>query len=394
MTARWPFQSRLPSLRQMALTCLALVSLLFGSMAWAHSSSNSYLTLSMTSQQLTLRADFHVRDLDLIFDLDRDRDGQVTWAETQARSAELSAWLVQGISLSASDQRCTLGQADLQASQHADGIYLSALWTPLCPGASGPLDETRFTLGYDLIFSQDNLHRGLLKVDFPHFQSSALLSPERPEVQVSASDSKPLQVFGRYVVEGVWHIWIGIDHIAFLLSLLVLAPLLPSRQRVVNWQAVTHARPVVMDVLAVVTAFTVAHSITLGLTITGWIKPPADLVEPAIALSVVLAALNNLLGFSAVKRWRLAFVFGLVHGFGFASVLLDLGLPASGLVAALGGFNLGVELGQLAIVGVFFPLAWALRQTRFYRWVVVAGGSMAIVVLGLFWTAQRVGWLG
>jgi hypothetical protein len=221
-----------------------------------------------------------------------------------------------------------------------------------------------------------------------------LLSPERPEVQVSASDSKPLQVFGRYVVEGVWHIWIGIDHIAFLLSLLVLAPLLPSRQRVVNWQAVTRARPVVMDVLAVVTAFTVAHSITLGLTITGWITPPADLVEPAIALSVVLAALNNLLGFSAVKRWRLAFVFGLVHGFGFASVLLDLGLPASGLVAALGGFNLGVELGQLAIVGVFFPLAWALRQTRFYRWVVVAGGSMAIVVLGLFWTAQRVGWLG
>ena len=162
MTARWPFQSRLPSLRQMALTCLALVSLLFGSLAWAHSSSNSYLTLSMPSQQLTLRADFHVRDLDLIFDLDRDRDGQVTWAETQARSAELSAWLVQGISLSASDQRCTLGQADLQASQHADGIYLSALWTPLCPGVASPLDETRFTLGYDLIFSQDNLHRGLL----------------------------------------------------------------------------------------------------------------------------------------------------------------------------------------------------------------------------------------
>jgi hypothetical protein len=147
-------------------------------------------------------------------------------------------------------------------------------------------------------------------------------------------------------------------------------------------------------VLSVVTAFTVAHSITLGLTITGWITPPADLVEPAIALSVVLAALNNLLGFSAIKRWRLAFVFGLVHGFGFASVLLDLGLPASALVAALGGFNIGVELGQLAIVGVFFPLAWMLRRTQFYRSVVVAGGSAAIVVLALYWTAQRVGWLG
>ena len=154
------------------------------------------------------------------------------------------------------------------------------------------------------------------------------------------------------------------------------------------------ARPVVIDVFAVVTAFTVAHSITLGLTITGWITPPADLVEPAIALSVVLAALNNLLGFSALKRWRLAFVFGLIHGFGFASVLLDLGLPASALLAALGGFNIGVELGQLAIVAVFLPLAWTLRHTWIYRWVVVVGGSTAVVLLGLFWTLERVGWLG
>ena len=121
--------------------------------------------------------------------------------------------------------------------------------------------------------------------------------------------------------------------------------------------------------------------------------PPPDLVEPAIALSVVLAALNNLLGIHSLKRWRLAFVFGLVHGFGFASVLLDLGLPASALVAALGGFNVGVELGQLAIVGVFLPIAWLLRHTRFYRWVIVAGGSAAIVVLGLFWTLDSIGWL-
>jgi hypothetical protein len=176
-----------------------------------------------------------------------------------------------------------------------------------------------------------------------------------------------------------------------LLSLLVLAPLQSSRHKVVHWPAAQQIRPVLGDVLAVVTAFTLAHSITLGLTITGWLTPPADLVEPAIALSVVFAALNNLLGRSALKRWRLAFVFGLVHGFGFASVLLDLGLPARSLLAALGGFNLGVELGQLAIVGLFLPLAWGLRRTVFYRWVVVAGGSMAIVVLGLYWAVERIG---
>ncbi len=379
--------------RSMALASLMLLGLLYAGAAGAHSSSNSYLVLSMPSGQLTLRADVHLRDLDLVFDLDSNRDGQVTWGETRSRSAELSAWLSQGIGLSASGQSCSLGDVDLQASEHADGMYLSALWMPICPGIQAPVDQSTLTLRYDLLFAQDNLHRGLLKVDFPDYQSSSLLSPERPQAQVSAADSRPLKVLGRYLIEGVWHIWIGIDHIVFLLSLLLLAPLQPSRRRVVDWQASPRFRPVVLDVLAVVTAFTVAHSITLGLTITGWLSPPADVVEPAIALSVVLAALNNLLGFSALKRWRLAFVFGLVHGFGFASVLLDLGLPARALFAALGGFNLGVELGQLAIVSLFLPLAWMVRHTLFYRWVLVAGGSATIVVLGLFWTVQRLGWL-
>jgi hypothetical protein len=375
---------------------LAWFSLLTVPLAHAHSSSNSYLTLSTSGPALTLRADLHMRDLDLIFDLDTNRDGQVTWGETQARSPELKDWLAQGIALTAAGQKCALDRADLQASEHADGTYLSAQWVVNCPGLPSAADatEARLALRYDLMFAQDSLHRGLLKVDLGDDTTSALLSPERPEAQISRADNSPLKVLGRYILEGVWHIWIGIDHIVFLLSLLVLAPLQPSRQRVVHWQAAKRARPVVLDVLAVVTAFTVAHSITLGLTITGWLTPPADLVEPAIAMSVVLAALNNLLGFSALKRWRLAFVFGLVHGFGFASVLLDLGLPASALLAALGGFNIGVELGQLAIVGAFLPVAWLLRHTRFYRWVVVAGGSSAIVVLGVFWTFERVGWMG
>ena len=375
------------------LGVLSLVAaLLWSGAAMAHSSSNSYLTLSAPEGRLTLRADLHLRDVDLIFDLDADRDGQVSWGETQMRSAELGSWLDQGLHLSASGQKCPLGVADLQASEHADGTYLSAQWTPDCPGVSD-LSSVPLTLRYGLMFDQDSLHRGLLKVDLPGFQSSALLSPERSEAQLSQADSSALKVFGRYIVEGVWHIWIGIDHIVFLLSLLVLAPLMPSRQRITQWPAAQQARPVLIDVLAVVTAFTVAHSITLGLTIMEWLTPPPDLVEPAIALSVVLAALNNLLGVNSLKRWRLAFVFGLVHGFGFASVLLDLGLPASALAAALGGFNVGVELGQLAIVLVFLPVAWLLRHTRFYRWVVVAGGSAAIVVLGLFWTLDRVGWL-
>ena len=373
-------------------TRLALFALLasFIGPAFAHSSSNAYLSLSQRGSDLVLRTDINLRDVDLIFDLDDDRDGQVSWGETAGRIEELKAWMQQGITVRGTSAACELRPLDVLASPHSDGFYLSAEWTLAC---ADPEDVAakRLTLKYGLIFDQDNLHRGLLKVELPGATSSAILSPERPEALVAKADSSALRVFGRYVVEGIWHIWIGIDHILFLLSLLVLAPLLPSRQRVTRWRAVPQARPTVLDVLAVVTAFTLAHSITLGLSIMKWLEPPADLIEPAIALSVVLAALNNLIGWSALRRWRLAFVFGLVHGFGFANVLVDLGLPASALAAALGGFNVGVELGQLAIVLVFFPLAWLLRNTAFYRWVVVTGGSLTIAVLGTVWTLERTG---
>jgi len=228
-------------------------------------------------------------------------------------------------------------------------------------------------------------------VDLPNLQSSALLSPERPDAQVNRFESSALRVFGKYIIEGVWHIWIGIDHIVFLISLLLLAPLQPARMKITKWPAAKTARPVLLDVFAVVTAFTIAHSITLCLTVMEWLTPPSDLVEQAIALSVVLASLNNLLGVYSLKRWRLAFVFGLIHGFGFANVLLDLGLPIGALAAALGGFNLGVELGQLVIVLVFLPLAWLMRHTLFYRWVVAAGGSFVIALLGVYWLLVRSG---
>ena len=377
------------ALQQWLILLLILIAFWSGKTA-AHSSSNSYLTLYALNDQLTLRVDIHLRDIDLIFDLDTNRDGQVTWGEAQMRSSELSQWLDQGLQISASGINCDLSQVDLQVSRLADGTYLSAQWFPKCPTITD-IANTNFTLRYNLIFQQDSLHRGLLKVDLPNLQSSALLSPERPETQVSLVESSTLRVFGRYIIEGIWHIWIGIDHILFLISLLLLAPLQTSRLRITQWSAAQQARPVMLDVLAVVTAFTLAHSITLGLTVLKWFTPPANLVEFAIALSVVLAAMNNLLGINSLKRWRLAFIFGLIHGFGFANVLLDQGLPANAIVAALAGFNIGVEIGQLVIVLVFLLLAWLLRSTFLYRWLVVVGGSIVIILIGTYWILERSG---
>ncbi len=145
----------------------------------------------------------------------------------------------------------------------------------------------------------------------------------------------------------------------------------------------------VKEVFKVVTAFTLAHSITLSLAALEIVTLPSRLVESAIAASVIVAALNNLRGTIEGKRWVMAFVFGLIHGFGFASVLADLGLPKDALVLALVGFNVGVELGQLAIVAVFLPLAFWLRATKFYRVGVLQIGSLLVALLAAWWLVQR-----
>jgi len=137
----------------------------------------------------------------------------------------------------------------------------------------------------------------------------------------------------------------------------------------------------------VVTAFTLAHSVTLSLAVLKVIALPARLVEPAIAASVLLAALNNLYPLVTSRRWLVAF--GFVHGLGFASVLLDLGLPTGSLVLALVAFNLGVECGQLAIVTAFLPLAYGARRTTLYARMVFQGGSLAIMLVAALWLVQR-----
>jgi hypothetical protein len=174
--------------------------------------------------------------------------------------------------------------------------------------------------------------------------------------------------------------------VLFLLSLLLPAALVTGAR---GWEPAARFAPVFWEVFKVVTAFTVAHSITLSLAALAVIQLPSRIVESAIALSVLLAALNNLRPLVLGRRWIVAFAFGLVHGFGFASVLADLGLPQDALLIALVGFNLGVEAGQLAIVAVFLPAAFLLRRTWLYRRMVFIGGSALIALVASVWLLER-----
>src|SRR5439155_2443796 len=203
---------------------------------------------------------------------------------------------------------------------------------------------------------------------------------------VVGGNSTPMIQFASYLDEGIWHIWLGFDHILFLVSLLLPAVLV---RRHSEWRPAQSFRAAFVDVAKIVTAFTVAHSITLSLAALGVVSLPSRWIESAIALSVVLAALNNLFAIVARGRWIAAFGFGLVHGFGFAGALQDLGLPSGSLALSLAGFNIGVEMGQLAIVGIFLPIAFALRSTRTYRRVLMAGGSAVIATIAGIWLIER-----
>ena len=358
-----------------------LALLVQGIAADAHKPSDSYLALRPDGQQVEGQWDIALRDLDYAIGLDTDNNGEITWGELRARHDAVAAYALAHLKLRANGEDCPARVTAQLVDQHSDGAYAVLRFMALCPGSVGTLEAS-----YSLFFDLDPQHKGLLRLDLPAATTTAIFTPEQPLQRFELTGASRLRQFIDYMKHGVWHIWIGFDHILFLLSLLLPAVLHFASGR---WQPGEGFKPAFWDVLRIVTAFTVAHSITLSLAALGVINIPSRLVESAIALSVVLAAANNVFPLVHGRRWVVAFFFGLIHGFGFASVLADLGLPRDALVLALVGFNVGVEVGQLAIVSAFLPLAYALRRTGFYRSAVLFGGSIAIMAVASIWLAER-----
>ena len=199
-----------------------------------------------------------------------------------------------------------------------------------------------------MLFDLDPLHRGLLQVAYNEQIQTGIFSPEQQTVHLNLNKGSPWHEFIQFGREGIWHIWIGYDHILFLISLLLPSVLLWKAGR---WHPQQSFRLALWEVLKIVTAFTLAHSITLSLAVLGFVSLPSRWVESVIAASVLIVALHNLYPVIQTRLlWIMTFIFGLVHGLGFASVLIDLGLPGKSLALALAGFNVGVEIGQVVIV--------------------------------------------
>ncbi len=376
-----------PARRIVPLAGLGLgLALLTASPAGAHRVGESYVFLQVWPDRLEGRWEATLVELDEAVGLDTDGDGEVTAAELAAGREAITAYFHEHFELlrprPASHAEC--GMPRPMESKLGKYALLSFR-------LDVPRGET-LDLRYTPFFEDRPDHSGLLVVEYDDatgarntMELAALVFREDRTTQTLDLRPQPwTHRFVSFVGEGVHHIWIGIDHVLFLLALV-----LPSvlRRRDGEWEPVPDFRTALWDVVKVVTLFTIAHSITLSLAALGIVNLSSRVVESVIAASVVVAAAAH--GTLGRRFWPVVFVFGLFHGFGFATVLGHLGIQPSFLVPALLGFNVGVELGQVAILVVAFPLLFALRRWSGYPPWIVRAGSGAIAAVAFVWFVER-----
>lgn len=296
----------------------------------------------------------------LLAPYDDDGDRVLSAAELTAHREALQQLIERGLQLRSGER---LPELELQPSPpdalatHM-GLNFLARW---------PEPVESLELRYDLWPPGSSLPRCLLVVQQAGRSSSVVLTPDQPAYSLSAPWPQRVKSF---VLLGLEHIFTGYDHLLFLLTLLLPGGSLGTQVKTV-------------------TAFTLAHSLTLSLSVLGFVTLPSRLVESVIALSIVVAALLNLRPRDNPRRWPLALTFGLVHGLGFASVLREKGVTGSDAVLPLISFNGGVELGQLMVVLLVFPfILWMHRQSWARRGE--RGLSILIALLALVWFVQRV----
>lgn len=349
-----------------------IVALLVSAAASAHKSSDAYLQLDASERGLALRWDIALRDLDAAIALDADDDGRLTWGEVRAAWPRIDAYALPRLQIDG----CPLRVAGRSLERRGDGAYAALQLVSDCVvGNALPM------IRYSLLREIDPTHRGIARIERAG-RASVVRLLEPTELVASPSTDRL-----EFLRDGVHHILTGYDHMLFLLCLLL--PVVMRRGPGGVWQPVEQLSQAVLPVVGIVSAFTLAHSITLGLAAAKLVLLPAALIEPAIAVTIVLAALDNIRPVFPARRVVVTFCFGLIHGFGFAGVLGELNLPTSQFAWALLEFNLGLELGQLAIVVLATAGLFALRARPAYRPVVVRGGSLAAIGIGVLWLVER-----
>jgi len=356
------------------------VLVVFSDTAFAHKPSDSYLNFKVEGHTLTGQWDISLRDLEFAVGLDADGDGLITWKEVKNKQLEISSYAFARLQVISDEKNCPLQYQQLLIDNHSDGAYAVLTFKSEC------VIHQDLDVRYALFFDFDTQHKGLVRVQNGTAISSGIFAAQKNRLNFNLEHQSFFKQFFNYVQEGIWHIWSGFDHVLFLLSLLLPAVFFIEGN---VYKPVASFKPSLMHTLSIVTCFTLAHSITLSLAALQIVVLPSRLVESTIAFSVIFAAFNNLWPIVKSRVWLVAFLFGLIHGFGFASVLMDLGLKENNLISCLLGFNLGVEIGQFVIVFFVLPAIFFLRNTRFYRQFFFNIASLMICLVAMIWLAER-----
>ena len=346
-----------------ATPLVAALILLTPAAAAAHPAQVAYARIAVEERAAEIALSMNLFELDLVLTLDRDLDGSVSPAELEARRAEIGDYLRGKTAVTAAGRALPMELRALGIGRSGDGR--AVVEATLAFAAAEPLRD--LTIRCEPLTELGADHTTLARIDAGGESRQFVF---RPGVTYRKAPDA-LAVAFEFLWLGIVHIFIGYDHIAFLVGLLL-------------------AGGSTLSIVKIVTAFTVAHSVTLSLAALDVVTLSPALVEAGIALSIVYVAAENLFRRRPPQgRWVVSFGFGLVHGFGFAGVLKELALPSSSLVWPLLTFNLGVEIAQVAIVAVVAPALYALTRTPLHV-PLTRLASVVILSLGLFWLYQRV----
>jgi hypothetical protein len=353
--------------------------------AMAHKTSFGYLRAYFEGDRVSGKLELAVRDFDFaFFDFafgPAADSGSIDWNRLHRHEAEIASLLLDRISLGAPGTPCKLEPGPVEIDRPGEP-FLILPFSGVCTELRGQLQ-----VRYDLMFDVDPQHRAILDLRRDGESASGILSPETKVLQFDKGTRGLADTLLTFIYQGIYHIWIGYDHVLFLVALLLPAVL---RRKDGGWLPVDDPVSAFWSTAEIVTAFTVAHSVTLSIAALGLVELPSRLVESAIAASIAVAAINNIYPIVTRHLWVVAFVFGLIHGFGFASVLSEFGLPPGQKLVALVSFNIGVEMGQITIVAAVLPVLFFFRHRLGYSRLVMPTGSVVISAIALVWLFERV----
>jgi hypothetical protein len=354
--------------------------------ATAHAISASFLNIRVDEAGTAFQLDLDLIDLNEQISLDQNGDRLITWSEVTSQFDNIKATLEGAVAFADPVNKCPITISEFKINKKLGGVYLAAFGTLGCKPSS------QLKVQYNYFFDLNLDHRCYLQLTFPGGNRSLILSDNNREVGIPLVAESAGPILKQFVGEGLWHILGAIDHVLFLIVLLL--PCVLRRTSKFDWLPEQSKSVVVWHVTKVVTSFTVAHTLTLVLTSFAVLPlPPTWLAETLVALTILISAIDNIYSIVPFKRTLMGFVFGLIHGLGYSSVLTDLGLGGRSMVFGLLGFNVGVELAQLVVIGLFLPILFQLRNAALYQWILLRVGSATIGVFSLLWAIDSAtGW--